>query len=228
MMSSVADQMAQEKAGRRKHPRSERTRIAIENAAIALFAKNPVDAVPIDDIVRAANVAKGTFYVHFADKRTLVDALAITIRTEVEPIIADANTGYSDPAMRLARGISVYVRFALDHKDRALLLGRIDDSQMSASAELNRGVVSDLKFGLSNGRFSFESIDWAIMFVASAARVIVLAATRAEHSAAAAIMARQMTAMLLRGLGMSGDEPAQIANAAVAAIVMNNTHDNQD
>jgi AcrR family transcriptional regulator len=203
----------------RRQMRSERTRRAIENAAIGLFARAPVDAVTIDDIVSAAEVAKGTFYLHFSDKRALIEALAVSIRGEVEPIVAQANEGIIDPAMRLARGIGVYVRFALDHPDRALLLGRIDDSQLSASAALNQGVVSDLAYGLSTGRLSFDTIDAAIIFVAGTARVVVLAATRATDDASAQAMAQQMVAMVLRGLGLTGSEPDDIAASAIAAIV---------
>lgn len=218
MESHLAKNAAQLLSPRRQL-RSERTRRSIENAAISLFALTPVDAVSIDDIVRAADVAKGTFYIYFSDKRALVEALAITIRGDVEPVITQANEGVIDPAMRLARGIAVYVRFALNHPDRALLLGRIDDSILSASSELNQGVLDDLSYGLQTKRFSFVAIEAAIMFVASAARVIVLSTTRASDKTVAQTVARQMIAMVLRGLGLLANEPEHIAEAAIASII---------
>ncbi len=207
----------------RRQARSQRTRAAIENAAIALFAQAPIDAVAIDDIVKAADVAKGTFYLHFTDKRALVEALANTIRGDVEPIVALANEGITDPALRLARGLGVYVRFALEYPDRALLLGGIDDSQLSASIDLNKGVVADLSYALKTGRLSFDTIDSAIMFVAGAARVIVLNAARAANDEEARQMAQQMAAMVLRGLGLVGSEPETIAMMAMTAMIARQT-----
>jgi AcrR family transcriptional regulator len=202
-----------------RQSRTVHTRAAIENAAIGLFAQSPIDAVTIDDIVGAAEVAKGTFYRHFKDKRALVEALAIAIRRDIEPVIAQANEGFADPAMRLARGIAVYIRFAFDQPDRALLLGQIDDSTLSASSELNKGLISDLEHGLKTGRFSFDGIDAAMVFVAGSARVIVLNTTRAASGVAGESRAQQMVAMVLRGLGMTGAEPNEIAELAVDAMV---------
>jgi AcrR family transcriptional regulator len=45
------------------------------NAAERLFLEKGVGATSVDDIVTAADVAKGTFYVHFASKEHLLAAL---------------------------------------------------------------------------------------------------------------------------------------------------------
>ena len=54
--------------GERVDRRRERTRAALMRAGQVLFATRSVDAVSIDDIVAAAEVAKGSFYNHFPDK----------------------------------------------------------------------------------------------------------------------------------------------------------------
>ena len=68
-----------------------------------LFAERPVDAVAIDDIVRKADVAKGSFYNHFADREALVAAITDDIRLGLEAAIDAANDGVEDPARRVAR-----------------------------------------------------------------------------------------------------------------------------
>lgn len=60
--------------GRREEKR-EATRQEILTAASELFRTNGYDATSVDDIVLAANVAKGTFYYHFEAKEDLVLAL---------------------------------------------------------------------------------------------------------------------------------------------------------
>ena len=53
-----------------------RTRAQLIAAASALFAKRSWASVTIDDLVREAGVAKGTFYVHFEDMHALTVAVA--------------------------------------------------------------------------------------------------------------------------------------------------------
>ena len=59
---------------RTMHPRAERTRAALIAAGRRLFGERPVDAVSVDEIVQAAEVGKGSFYNHFADREALVRA----------------------------------------------------------------------------------------------------------------------------------------------------------
>lgn len=60
--------------GRREEKR-EATRQEILTAARALFLEKGYDATSVDDLVLAANVAKGTFYYHFNSKDELLHAL---------------------------------------------------------------------------------------------------------------------------------------------------------
>ncbi|MBS1989901.1 MAG: TetR/AcrR family transcriptional regulator [Cyanobacteria bacterium SZAS LIN-3] len=60
--------------GRREDKR-EATRQEILNAAAELFRTKGYDSTSVDDIVVAANLAKGTFYYHFQKKEDLVLAL---------------------------------------------------------------------------------------------------------------------------------------------------------
>ena len=83
--------------------RRARTRAALLQAGQSLFAAQSVDAVSIDDIVLAADVAKGSFYNHFADKDALAREVAVTVRGEVEAQVDLANAGVADPVMRMAR-----------------------------------------------------------------------------------------------------------------------------
>ncbi len=45
----------------------------------ALFARQAVDSVTVDDVVKEAGLAKGTFYVHFTDLRSLTTEVADTL-----------------------------------------------------------------------------------------------------------------------------------------------------
>ena len=87
------------------NPRASRTKAALMAAGQLLFSRHPIDAVTVDDIVQAAEVGKGSFYNHFADREALARAIAAQIRSSVESAIARANAGVEDPACRMARAV---------------------------------------------------------------------------------------------------------------------------
>lgn len=62
------------KGGKRDENRRRRTK-EICDAAVALFLERGIEGVTIDDIVRTAGIAKGSFYRYFKDKADLVEAI---------------------------------------------------------------------------------------------------------------------------------------------------------
>jgi AcrR family transcriptional regulator len=64
--------------------RSAERRDAILAAALDEFAARGFAATRLDDVAKRAGVAKGTIYLHFADKETLFEEL---IRMELSPVV---------------------------------------------------------------------------------------------------------------------------------------------
>lgn len=50
-------------------------RYRIQNAAITLFQEQGVESTSVNEIVKKANVAKGTFYVYYKDKNALISQI---------------------------------------------------------------------------------------------------------------------------------------------------------
>ena len=73
--------------------RTEKTRAALVAAGRKLFCEHPIDAVAIDDIVREAGVAKGSFYNHFTDREALARAVTALIRADVEHAVWQSPAG---------------------------------------------------------------------------------------------------------------------------------------
>jgi len=71
------------RSGSRAKRRAER-RDAILAAALDEFAARGFAATRLDDVARRADVAKGTIYLHFADKEALFEEL---IRIELGPVV---------------------------------------------------------------------------------------------------------------------------------------------
>jgi AcrR family transcriptional regulator len=81
--AAAAGATAQPPGARAK--RSAERRDAILAAALDEFSARGFAATRLDDVARRADVAKGTIYLHFADKETLFQEL---IRTELSPVVA--------------------------------------------------------------------------------------------------------------------------------------------
>jgi AcrR family transcriptional regulator len=77
----------------RRREQRERTRQALVEAALAAFAARGVSATAVDDIVREAGVAKGTFYLYFETKDDVLTAVAQRlvegVGDEIDAVMAD-------------------------------------------------------------------------------------------------------------------------------------------
>src|SRR3954462_13247358 len=90
--------------------RSAERREAILSAALDEFAARGFAATRLDDVAQRAGVAKGTIYLHFADKETLFQEL---IRLEISPVVgALEHASHADIPLRQVtdRLIEVFVR----------------------------------------------------------------------------------------------------------------------
>src|SRR4029077_7615244 len=82
--------------------RSAERRDAILAAALDEFADRGFAATRLDDVARRADVAKGTIYLHFADKEALFEEL---IRMELSPVVAALeNVSHADIPFRAVTG----------------------------------------------------------------------------------------------------------------------------
>lgn len=57
-------------------------KMRIINTAFSLFREHSVSATAIDDIVKAAGIARGTFYLYFKDKSDLLEQIILYKSTE--------------------------------------------------------------------------------------------------------------------------------------------------
>lgn len=200
----------------RTKSKRERTRDGLVAAAEELFAARGPDAVSIDEITAAAEVAKGTFYTHFSDKDDIERAIAVLVRTELEAEVGRVNDGIEDAAVRMANGLSTYLSFAVTHPVRSRTMLRLSSGSVDPDAPANAGLRGDVELGADSGRFDVGSINAAVISVigaclAGGAYLMRVPRTRSQR------IASDIVATTLRGLGVKGSEAQKLAEAAVAA-----------
>jgi AcrR family transcriptional regulator len=188
-------------------------------AGLRLLSQRPIDAVTVDDIVQAAEVGKGSFYNHFADREALARAITAQIRASIEVAVTRSNAGVVDPARRLARAVCTYWRYALDEPEHAGVLVHIHTGHTSLTAPLNHGLVEDLETGLASGRFDIATVESGFLYVLGVTQLALVRIVQEPNRALAISLTQQMCALVLRGLGIDGAEAAQIAAQASDAIV---------
>lgn len=203
---------------RRADRRRLRTRAALLAAGRSLLATRDIDGISVDEIVTAAAVAKGSFYNHFPDKGRFARTIGAAVRRQVEAAVATANEQVSDPVVALARGLCVFVRFALEHRDSAQVLWRLNPDSTMADAPINRTLREDLVRGLRLGRFHGVDVQIGVLLVMGAVVIAMRHVLEERVRTAAATVAMAMAAGMLRSLGVGGAEAARIGQAAARQL----------
>jgi AcrR family transcriptional regulator len=79
------------------------------------FAEDGYQAVTVDDIVQRADIARGTFYLYFDDKRAVLDALVDEFLQRIAQAIVGIDIAHADlsPREQLRQNVERIVRLAL-------------------------------------------------------------------------------------------------------------------
>jgi AcrR family transcriptional regulator len=183
-------------------------------AAVTVFSAKGVAAASVDDIVRAAGVAKGTFYLYFATKDDAVNAVASALVEGVaERVQAVATDSMLSPVERLlAFGAGVrevgdepYERELIEvfHRpENRLLHDRIGERALVRLAPVIAGVISD---GIEAGQFRQQNPHHAAAYVMACFGSLHEVVT-AHEALPEAI--DELNAFVLRGLGYDGEVPS--------------------
>jgi AcrR family transcriptional regulator len=203
-------------------PRRQRTRQALLDAGLALFAELPVDAVAIDEITAKAGVAKGSFYNHFSSRETFATAIVDDIRRDIEQKIQTANRDIAAPAMRVARAIMLYADYAVHMPQQATIMGRADPMQRF-DHELNNNVITDIRQGVSEGVFNVGSIEAGKLFLVGGVGMMILRLAREKDIDLARGICLEMCTLFLCCLGVVRDDALKLAKSAQQSLMHRNT-----
>lgn len=193
-------------------PRAARTRKALISAGFELLAERPIDAVPIDDVVAKAGVAKGSFFNHFSDKHAFAEVIAADVRLELEEQVALANSGVLDPIARIAGGMRIGAEFAVRNPKRTLVLLRSHGTSTMRSHPLNKGLVEDFEAACSQGLLRPEAQDSGVLYWLGLCQVLMT--NLIERQLSGRTVDRRVEDMII--LGLTGLGVAQVAASKLA------------
>lgn len=147
---------------------------ALLDAAFDLFTKDDVNSPTIDEIVKKAGVAKGTFYLYFKNKYDLLEGIVVR---KASALLTDAllATRMHHFESRIDK-VSFFVGDLIDKLSQDKLLTRIIYKNLSLSLyhkvlddpargkEL-REIVNDFKSNILGQDFSFEETDRLLFII---------------------------------------------------------------
>jgi AcrR family transcriptional regulator len=195
-----------------------RTRAALLSAGQQLFARRHVDSVTIDDIVGAADVAKGSFYNHFDDKIAFAQEIIELVQGDVEFHIFSANQEITDPPMRIVRALCTVMRYAAEHPERLQALLSLAARGTDDTAPLNTGMVADIRHGLEQKRLRDIESATAVLVVIGLTNVAVTH-LMSGHASSAVTLATDIGVAMLKVFGLQEAEARELAAKAAADLL---------
>jgi AcrR family transcriptional regulator len=137
--------------------RRARTRQRIVEAALGVIAERGPDAPVIEDFIRAAGVARGTFYNHFKTTDELLTATSSWLEDALIDGIESVIGGFDDPVRRVATGMRLWLH--LSRRDPVFCAFVVRSRFRGAAVE--RTLALDLGAGLRSGRMVAPSMELA-------------------------------------------------------------------
>jgi len=191
-----------------------RMRERLLDATIAAYAGSAPGVTPvIDDVIRVAGVSRGSFYKYFQSLDEILPELGQRMAEEMVTTYEQLFGDVADPAVCAAGGPLLTLSRAAMEPARVAFTSRVDFVQYFARDDLHgMAVKARLLQAREAGALRFESLDAAIDFAVGAA---LEGARRVMHAPGLdPAYVRQLTVMVLRGLGMSEAGASRAADKA--------------
>ncbi|MCG5481595.1 MAG: TetR/AcrR family transcriptional regulator [Ensifer alkalisoli] len=122
-----------------------KTRAQLIAAANSLFARQAVESVTVDDVVKEAGVAKGTFYVHFDSLAALTVAVAEELVQSFDDLLQPGQASIAEPALRIAFGCRSFIDKALNDSRWASVVARLATAAPNGGEIARPRLVEDLQ-----------------------------------------------------------------------------------
>jgi TetR/AcrR family transcriptional regulator, transcriptional repressor for nem operon len=117
-------------------PKGRRTRLALLEAGAVVAERLGLAGLSVAAVTEQAGLAKGTFYLYFADRETFIDAMHQRFYQRVSEAVADAVQGLTPGSRLLLSAIDAYLDVCLENRAvKALVLETRAQGELSTTME---------------------------------------------------------------------------------------------
>ena len=113
----------------------DRTRLILIEAAIDVLSEQGLEGTSIDDLMRVAGMARGTFYNHFQDREELACAVSSFIREQVFQTVVDRIPAHYNAEQTFICTTYGFIHYGLKHPKTGWSLVRIGGSSHWVTGE---------------------------------------------------------------------------------------------
>lgn len=197
--------------------KSERTRARLMDAAVCIFARDGFEAASVNEIAQAADVANGTFYLHFRDKEAIAGEVAFRIAANVAGRLDAAMTGIDDAVERVAFATRQFINLASSTPDWGWALFRAAWALPALREQVMAYLRADLQHGRRQGVFKVEIDSFLVEMFGS----MVMAALYARLQGTVDDDAgSRLTELQLRMLGVTPARAKRVAWRAMERLTL--------
>jgi len=195
--------------------RSARTRMELLQAARRLYAARPIDSVTVDDVVGAAGVAKGTFYVHFDSLSALQAIVADELAREFDELLQPRRLALDNPIERIAAGCGAFIGQALRDPAWGALVARSAVAMPNVARGARKRLNEDIGRAVEGGHLGNVTPELAFDFVIA---ILLRAMQSASEKSLSPKQAPAVVAGILRAIGVAPARASAIARRAMMGV----------
>jgi AcrR family transcriptional regulator len=190
----------------RRAQRRQRDRSRLLEEGLALMGRRGVHATKVEEITRAAGVAKGTFFTHFASKEEYVGRLAAWVLDDLARRVRPLGLAPGEPESLLAGVGAVHLRFFQLRPEAAAVV--LEACGLQGEAAYSAGAAGRLE----------EHLALVEEKVGPAAAGLGWPAERVRELALMILATSVGFFWFARGLGRAADAPASLVDRLGRAL----------
>ena len=139
-----------------------RTRKRLTDAALRLMSEQGIVATSVSEIASAADVANGTFYLHFKNKSEIVAAVCQGVTLAMHSEMDSGSLSIKDGATRVLFATQQFIEIAADEPIWGHLLLRAFEEVNTIKDDLSRYMRADVELAIQQGRFQITLDEFVI------------------------------------------------------------------
>lgn len=181
-------------------------------AALTVFGTEGAETGMIDDVIRQAEVSRGTFYNYFKNTDDLIRAVADEAGTELMQAVAPIVEAHADPAERMAAGVRSWISLIEQYPVLANFFRRAG-LYILENEQLRADMPRDLIAGMKSGRFSLDELELGFVLVAG---TVLAAINTLAMGGSPKDYASKLAERILLSLGVETTEARKISRIRIA------------
>lgn len=177
----------------------DRMRLRLLNAVMTSYSEHQEYGAPlVEEICKAADVSRATFYKHFRTIDEAIDVLGQQLMDEMFHSLELISPNRQQPLLRLTAGIQIFLMRSVTDPLWAAFVSRTQ--YLSRETDVLKGLVTDIRMARADGSIRIRNVDAAASLVIGALMEAIRHLQQTGQRSRDYV--ENLTAMILQALGV--------------------------